>query len=135
VHVISHSDESCTLPRGPWAWAFGTRQVSQPRTCRTINSGAISSFFAMEHQAGWGERGLTELCSFCDLPERRLNQAARRRTLRVRGADRWLLALMVDWLCSRQEKHTMCASQKFKWEIPTKEEGEGHFDSRAFARC
>jgi hypothetical protein len=29
----------------------------------------------------------------------------------------------------------MCASQKSKSEIPTKEDGEGHFNSRAFARC
>ena len=29
----------------------------------------------------------------------------------------------------------MCLSQKSKWEIPTKEDGEGHFDSRVFERC
>ena len=41
----------------------------------------------------------------------------------------------VDWLCPRRDKHTMCASQKFKSEIPTKEDSEGHDDSRAFAPC
>jgi hypothetical protein len=41
----------------------------------------------------------------------------------------------VDWLCPRQEKHTMWASQKSKSEIPSKEDGKGYFDLRAFARC
>lgn len=40
-----------------------------------------------------------------------------------------------DWLCPRQEKYTMCASQKSQSEIPTNADGEGHFDSIAFARC
>ena len=41
----------------------------------------------------------------------------------------------VDRLCPRQEKHTACASQKSKSEIPTKEDDEGYFELRAFTRC
>ena len=37
-------------------------------------------------------------------------------------------------LCPRPEKHTMCPSRKSKLEIPTQEDGEGLFDSRALAQ-
>jgi hypothetical protein len=38
-----------------------------------------------------------------------LIEATGRLTLRVRGTGQWLPALVVDWLCPRQEKHTMDA--------------------------
>ena len=39
------------------------------------------------------------------------------------------------WVVSRAEEITDAGESETQSEIPTKADGEGHFDSRAFVRC
>ena len=111
--------EQGSTPAGPWDAAVSEKLMEQATTAGI--------------QDPWKAE---ESCSD-HLGEGKCTERARLETTEciLSGAGTPKSEFRVDWLCPRQEKHTTCASQKSKSEIPTMEDGEGHLDSRAFARC